>query len=637
MCLFLLVTSASTNQGAVFKFRADMAQLNDNVPRSYKVGKDESDSQSIIWRDSFSDSFEYHHGSWRRWPELREGAVTMEVAGLVVGLFGTVEVLINILKRYSDVIRLSDTHNAKPYSVRLRVERGKFETILQLLSQQDGEISPELQAPLVRATGEMARVLEDASKTLARKEKMLGQTRLTRFIKEFETPENPRELEKILERLSLLNDALLQMLPLSVSKSHHSDDVSERSGVPAKEPDTVAETSSVQSPESASKNQDDPVIEDAPPRKSIEAIEKPLERSEHASLALDELTPPWEEQTRGQMLQGLVNASEAFLLQVSEERAVFSDVSTRFRVWKTAIESEYLYDALDFFAASKPDRPQHHVDMGNLLFRSVIRINRVLIWWLQARREAISGKWYHQIQECTNNINHVFSKIPDLPDAGVADFVKANRSAAESARVVLETIGLVVKTLEKSVPSTTRIAREYSIQSENMAAADVTQLLDTCVELIDPAAEALSRVSKVSPNMTSRALQKSPAPVESLSILQAFNTQALRLRSWKALYREDIELKLADKNPAKLASLAEAIKNIVAIMSEVLSTLGDNLPHGIDEAKLRTKMEDLDTFVQSLDALGPQLKSIKVQSRFRKTPEGQVILNVLGEETIRYA
>lgn len=52
------------------------------------------------------------------------------------------------------------------------------------------------------------------------------------------------------------------------------------------------------------------------------------------------------------------------------------------------------------------------------------------------------------------------------------------------------------------------------------------------------------------------------------SIQRVFNEQATVLQKWKEKHRKDIEAKLVEKSPAKLASVADAIENIINILSK---------------------------------------------------------------------
>lgn len=48
-----------------------------------------------------------------------------------------------------------------------------------------------------------------------------------------------------------------------------------------------------------------------------------------------------------------------------------------------------------------------------------------------------------------------------------------------------------------------------------------------------------------------------------------FGEQAAGLQKWKEKHREDIEVKLVEKSPAKLASVADAIENIAKVLRKL--------------------------------------------------------------------
>jgi hypothetical protein len=133
------------------------------------------------------------------------------------------------------------------------------------------------------------------------------------------------------------------------------------------------------------------------------------------------------------------------------------------------------------------------------------------------------------------------------------------------------------------------MARDYSVQSEDMLASDVTKLLDICVDLVSPATKALSRASQKAAVRTS---QSNTTTVDYVHIQQVLKDRAQQLQTWKEQHREDIESKLANKYPYKLsnkypyklsnkypyklsnkypyklAAVAEAIKGIATILSK---------------------------------------------------------------------
>jgi hypothetical protein len=92
------------------------------------------------------------------------------------------------------------------------------------------------------------------------------------------------------------------------------------------------------------------------------------------------------------------------------------------------------------------------------------------------------------------------------------------------------------------------------------------QLLDSAVDLIEPASQALAEAAK------SAARNKRPkdaVKVDLESIQRVFDEQAAVLQKWKEKHRQDIEVKLVEKSPAKLASVADAIENIASVLRKL--------------------------------------------------------------------
>jgi hypothetical protein len=93
----------------------------------------------------------------------------------------------------------------------------------------------------------------------------------------------------------------------------------------------------------------------------------------------------------------------------------------------------------------------------------------------------------------------------------------------------------------------------------------VTRLLDISVDLITPATEAFSKATK---DATADTRSRDDPIVDLESIQRVFEEQSAQLQKWKVKHREDIVLKLAENNPAKLASVADAVENIAKVLGK---------------------------------------------------------------------
>jgi hypothetical protein len=163
-------------------------------------------------------------------------------------------------------------------------------------------------------------------------------------------------------------------------------------------------------------------------------------------------------------------------------------------------------------------------------------------------------------------IYQVYVEIPKLPQVGTDDLLDATTSnPAESTKAVLRTIELVIRNLGNILPSIVSFTRQHTVQSESIAASDVTRLLDISVDLITPATEAFSKATK---DATADTRSRDDPIVDLESIQRVFEEQSAQLQKWKVKHREDIVLKLAENNPAKLASVADAVENIAKVLGK---------------------------------------------------------------------
>jgi hypothetical protein len=188
-------------------------------------------------------------------------------------------------------------------------------------------------------------------------------------------------------------------------------------------------------------------------------------------------------------------------------------------------------------------------------------------WWApKARRPTMDIERRTALESCAAAIYQVYVEIPKLPRVGTDDLLDATTSnPAESTKAVLRTIELVIRNLGNILPSIVSFTRQHTFQSESIAASDVTRLLDISVDLITPATEAFSKATKDA--MADTRSRDDPI-VDLESIQRVFEEQSAQLQKWKVKHREDIVLKLAENNPAKLASVADAVENIAKVLGK---------------------------------------------------------------------
>jgi hypothetical protein len=188
-----------------------------------------------------------------------------------------------------------------------------------------------------------------------------------------------------------------------------------------------------------------------------------------------------------------------------------------------------------------------------------------IVWW--NHEAAIASKkeeWRIAIEQCGAAVTTARDHAPWLPSFDPDDINDVGTDPDGSTAAVLRGVTLLVNNLENFLPSVVNFSRQYTIHNTDIDASDVARLLDISVDHIEPASEALSKAAR-------RAADGEPRDgvrVDFESIQRVFHEQAEALQKWKAKHRQDIETKLAEKNPAKLASASDAIMNIATLLGK---------------------------------------------------------------------
>lgn len=192
-------------------------------------------------------------------------------------------------------------------------------------------------------------------------------------------------------------------------------------------------------------------------------------------------------------------------------------------------------------------------------------------WWESLADPASrDSDWHVTLEMCSQAVLKAHENATWLPYFNPGDIGgngdigdKANHARAQQA--VVNTTELLIDNLVNCLPSIISFKRQYTVTDSEISASDVTQLLDISETLIEPAHEALEKARKDG-SWPSDQPEKDTVDFE--SIQRVFEEQTRALRMWKSKHREDVEIKLADRNPAKLASVADTIGNLAAILGE---------------------------------------------------------------------
>lgn len=189
----------------------------------------------------------------------------------------------------------------------------------------------------------------------------------------------------------------------------------------------------------------------------------------------------------------------------------------------------------------------------------------VLLTILQAQLWVADDHESPEMREALDEFGSISIRVRDvaqnLEPPRNAD-VDGSRDDLKAAAI--RSLKLVIGSLRDCLPSIVSFSRTcMTLKDEIPAADDVAELLEASVQLLGPGSEALSRataMAKVQPDKSSL--------VDIESINEVFNQQAICLEKWAEKHKSDIKIKLANKNPAKLASVADAVENIAFFLGK---------------------------------------------------------------------
>lgn len=262
----------------------------------------------------------------------------MEIFGAAMATAGLVQ---GIFKSYSAILRGTDSRGNAILLTRLRLERARFETTVQLLSQLDTADSrtPELQEIAMTLMVAIAKSLARAEDMLRRSEEYSSRVKL---VVKWHLSEKEK-LQEVIRRVSDLNDDLLRVVQMDQTLVR----------------DQIA--TSIEASTGGSAN----LISE---RTEADRKEAPAQEN------IIKYTRP--EQPSGQLLERLVRFCAELLTLFSNEQPEYAEISNQFQLWRLAVESEGLYHAMD--SETRDSKKIQHRDLIRLLFRSAIRIGKVL-------------------------------------------------------------------------------------------------------------------------------------------------------------------------------------------------------------------------------------------------------------------
>lgn len=193
----------------------------------------------------------------------------------------------------------------------------------------------------------------------------------------------------------------------------------------------------------------------------------------------------------------------------------------------------------------------------------------ITVWWWQERNIAASQLEGHitaqqeahtMLQQCAAAVTSARANAPWLPVFEPIDIEAHGGNPNLLTEAVFETIKIHVDNLVNCLPSVVNFSRQYFTREPEIQAPDVARLLDICVDSIAPASIALSKAA--------HSATVDDGSIDFESIERVFDEQAKARQKWREKHRQDIETRLAENNPAKLASAADSIGNIAVILGK---------------------------------------------------------------------
>jgi len=185
--------------------------------------------------------------------------------------------------------------------------------------------------------------------------------------------------------------------------------------------------------------------------------------------------------------------------------------------------------------------------------------------WTRETKNDLRGEWRRLVEQCITAISQARSGLPTPHGFDSDDLEDYPAEPDDMTAFVLSSVERLVDSLTNCLPAMIDFSRQFRPRNSSITASDVVELLGISVNLLEPASTALSAASK-GEVVDSR--QGAGENVDFNSIQRQFEEQAAILRKWKEKNMEDIEVKLGPRNPAKFASVADAVGNIARLLGE---------------------------------------------------------------------
>ncbi|KAH7118521.1 hypothetical protein B0J13DRAFT_532602 [Dactylonectria estremocensis] len=334
-----------------------------------------------------------------------------------------------------------------------------------------------------------------------------------------------------------------------------------------------------------------------------ESPEEPEERLQLEDVSVSPTdSPSAEDEPSGLLIEHLGTYCGMLLKACGRKHSSFAEISNCFHLWVRAVESEGIYDAVD--QASQDPTSINRQSLGRLLLRTEVQIGQILVWWQQEISDKSTDRELRALLgQCATTLMQAQKDFPWLPTLEPGDIELTIHGNDGVAGAALEIVQVLVNNLATCLPSIVDFCRKR--QRQEISAADVVDMLQLSVELIEPASDALSQAAA---NANADNASTNESKVDFDHIRSVFDKQSAELAKWREKHGQDIVTKLAQKNNAKLAAVADTVGNIANYFVEFPALLDARTGAQRTGQSVGSIMSPLNAYIEALNQLDPQIE-----------------------------
>ncbi|KAK7408679.1 hypothetical protein QQX98_009147 [Neonectria punicea] len=427
-------------------------------------------------------------------------------------------------------------------SSKMIIERARLETTMQQLARANLDTFSGLKSVVVGLLSDMTNSLENAATLANAIESRTGSMAVLQFA--FREDAWRQTMDRIIE----MNAQLEKVATIVAKQKRDEPETNDSAGM------------------SESANLPEPVMNEILNTLHNRTGEPPEKLEQHLKLmdvpVSPKISPSAEEEPSGSLIERVGTCCGMLLKACGKKYSNFVEILDCFQLWVRAVESEGLYDAID--QASQDPTNIDRQSLGRLLLPTEVQIGEILVWWQQEISDkSTDGELHILLSQCADAMMEAKQDFPWLQTSEPGD-IKVPRSDIDGLTgAALEIVQLLVNNLATCLPSIVDFCRKR--QRSEISAADVAEMLQLSVELIEPASEALSQAAA---NARADSTSTDESKVDFDHIRSVFDKQSAELTKWREKHGQDIVAKLAQKNDAKLAAVADTVGNIADFLGK---------------------------------------------------------------------